>query len=97
VLTGVVDLHDVLCHVLATAVRYDEIMTEKVGKQAAFDLQCPREQVSITKIDQASFGASGCGKRASYVGADRRCDPIQDESTLMNQCTVVPGTPVTKL
>jgi len=80
-----------------TAVRYDEIMTEKVGKQASFDLQCPREQVSITKIDNASFGASGCGKRASYVGADRLCDPIQDESTLLNRCTMVPGTPVTNL
>jgi len=80
-----------------TELRYDQIMTEKVGKQAAFDLDCPREQLSVTKIDRASFGASGCGKRASYLGADRRCEPTQDETTLVNSCRVVPATPATNL
>ncbi len=80
-----------------TGVRYDQIMTEKVGKQAAFDLDCPREQLTVTKIDRASFGASGCGKRASYLGADVRCEPTQDETTLVSGCRVVAATPATNL
>jgi hypothetical protein len=79
-----------------TGVRYDEIMTEKVSKQAAFDLDCPREQLSVTKIDRASFGATGCGKRASYLGADARCEPMQDETTIVNGCRVVATTATTK-
>ena len=40
---------------------------------AAFDMQCPQDQMQFLPLDENSFGyrlaygVSGCGKRASYV------------------------------
>lgn len=35
--------------------------------RASFDLDCPEEALRITEIDDDTFGAVGCGKRATYV------------------------------
>jgi len=51
----------------------------KVRPRAAFDLGCPEQQVEVMLLEgdpgkHASYGASGCGKRARYetscVGTD---------------------------
>jgi hypothetical protein len=34
---------------------------------AAFDLNCPKEQVSIQVIEREIWGATGCGQRARYI------------------------------
>jgi hypothetical protein len=34
---------------------------------ATFDLDCPREQLEYVKIDEGTWGVSGCGKRTKYV------------------------------
>ena len=40
---------------------------ETVHKRAAFDLGCPAEQVQVQDIGGSSYGAMGCGKKASYT------------------------------
>lgn len=46
---------------------------------AAFDFNCPKEQLRYTQISRESWGVSGCGQRARYVqicegrGFARRC------------------------
>jgi hypothetical protein len=52
-------------------------MQDRVRKRASFDLDCPDEQIKITELEpvnnmgppsaSGSWGASGCGKRATYV------------------------------
>jgi hypothetical protein len=37
-------------------------------KRAAFDLQCPEEQIQLTELgDFWTQGATGCGRRATYI------------------------------
>jgi hypothetical protein len=73
--------------------RFDELMIEKVRTKAAFDFQCPQEQLNVSKVDSGSYGAVGCGKRASYVGKDGLiCWPGNSESNLREYCQVVPDT-----
>ena len=56
-----------------------------VRTRAAYDFDCPEEKVAIDTISSydASFGARGCGKRASYKwGSDTGVvlnSPIQAE------------------
>lgn len=35
--------------------------------RASFDLNCPREQLAITWINETSRGISGCERRATYL------------------------------
>jgi hypothetical protein len=39
----------------------------EVKARAAFDLQCPAEQITVTSIAVNSFGARGCGRQGTYV------------------------------
>jgi hypothetical protein len=56
-----------------------------VRTRAAYDFNCPEEKVAVDTISSfdASFGARGCGKRASYKwGSDTGVvlnSPIQAE------------------
>ena len=44
------------------------VTASKVTKQkAAFDLECPKEKIKVTRISQTSYGAIGCGKKAQYT------------------------------
>jgi hypothetical protein len=45
-----------------------EQMHAKLRTRAAFDLDCPEDQLSLTDLDQSTSGAAGCGRRASYLG-----------------------------
>ncbi len=42
-------------------------MEDEVLRRAPFDLECARENIQITKLGANTFGAVGCGKKASYV------------------------------
>ena len=35
--------------------------------RAAFELQCPSDQLQVVELSDAQVGVSGCGKRAVYV------------------------------
>lgn len=50
-------------------------MTPIVKRQAAFDLQCAEEEIQVVQIGDVSMGASGCGRRASYVPQETACSP----------------------
>ena len=38
-----------------------------VKDRAAFDLDCPKDKIEVTNIGGTSYGASGCGKKATYT------------------------------
>jgi hypothetical protein len=38
-----------------------------IVKMAAFDLNCPKEQLSFQEIDSGTWGVVGCGRRTKYV------------------------------
>ena len=51
--------------------------TGLVKKQAAFDLSCSEDQINVVQLTGmndrgtgATFGAIGCGKKASYIRAN---------------------------
>jgi|688.fasta_scaffold779116_1 hypothetical protein len=46
--------------------------TETPEKRAAFDLQCPQEQLKRTYLGNATFGMAGCGKTVSYLYVNGR-------------------------
>ncbi len=56
-----------------------------VARRAAFDLDCPQEQVEVIVIDEEShaFGVKACGHKRSY---DLRCIGL-------GQCTFVGDRP----
>ncbi len=35
-------------------------------EKAAFDMQCPKEKLEVTKLAPGSFGVTGCGKQTRY-------------------------------
>jgi hypothetical protein len=39
----------------------------KLQARAAFDLNCPVEQLEFVEIDLRTQGVAGCGQRATYV------------------------------
>jgi hypothetical protein len=42
---------------------------DALQSRAEFDLGCPREQTRWIEFDAHSYGATGCGHRATYVEA----------------------------
>jgi hypothetical protein len=47
-------------------------------KKAAFDLDCPSNQIELIELGLRSYGAKGCEKRISYV--------IQGECSIESSC-----------
>jgi hypothetical protein len=45
-------------------------MADKVRARAAHDLECPREEVTVAKLDE-TWAAEGCGKKAEFLCAGR--------------------------
>ena len=65
----------VVCLLLsAGCAAMDSAMYGDLMRRAAFDLQCPEEQLTRTSLASSNSvqGVSGCGRRATYVlrGAD---------------------------
>jgi hypothetical protein len=50
---------------------------------AMFDLNCPREQLSYTKIDDGTWGVDGCGQRRKYV---RICRTVGEGIFAQDRC-----------
>ncbi len=57
---------------------------EQLRARAAFDFECSEGSVRIVEIDSRTRGASGCGKRATYV---QECDG--PKNNMMTECTWV--------
>jgi hypothetical protein len=54
-----------------------------VVRMAMFDLNCPREQLSYTKIDDGTWGVVGCGQRRKYV---RICRTVGEGILAQDKC-----------
>lgn len=76
--------------------RFRELMTPIVKKQAAFDLQCTEDHIQVVGITDTSFGATGCGNRASYIPKIHTCGPHQTEGIIKDVCTAVVANVATK-
>ncbi|MDI3286273.1 hypothetical protein [Polyangium sp. 15x6] len=57
------------------------VVSRGLRRQAGFDLQC-NDTIELTRLGQDTFGATGCGRRASY--ALLNCGA--------NECTIVQNT-----
>jgi hypothetical protein len=68
---------------------FRELMTPIVKRQAAFDLQCAEDQIQVVQIADVSFGATGCGRRASYIPEKTSCSPGQYASLAKDVCGTV--------
>ena len=49
----------------------DAVYLDKVRAKASFDFDCPAPSLAVTKVEAFTYGASGCGHRATYhpIGA----------------------------
>ncbi len=52
-------------------------------KRAAFDLDCPENQLEIQELTTRTWGVRGCGKRATYItegecSTEGSCRPIMN-------------------
>jgi hypothetical protein len=59
---------------------------EQLHARAAFDLNCPQEQLQIIKIDDPTQGVRGCGRQATYV------ENCTDPNRSSNTCTWIMNT-----
>jgi hypothetical protein len=84
------------CATAVTTERFDEIMTQKVKKKAAFDFQCPEEKLTINKLDFNAYGATGCEMRSSFQVVPTGsfvCEPkFHTEETATKRCTIFSDT-----
>jgi hypothetical protein len=46
---------------------------DQLARRSSFDLACPAEQTRYVQVDERSWGATGCGRRAVYVES---CDGV---------------------
>jgi hypothetical protein len=44
----------------------DSSAVPALHKQAAFDLDCPLDQLQITELSEDKYGVKGCNRRAEY-------------------------------
>lgn len=56
-------------------------------KQAAFDLQCPEDNLQITELGKTTRGVQGCGRQASYVCTDAAAGAINCKEWRINSDT----------
>ena len=72
--------------------KFDEIMLAKVKTKAAFDFTCKATEIETSIIDNATYGAQGCGKKASYLPANILCNEnARDEDWVRSSCPVMPA------
>jgi len=71
--------------------------TEQLRKRAAFDFDCPEDQIEVYELDARTRGVRACGHRGTYIDT---CGPSEagDGCTwiLNSDSTPAPGTPPTK-
>jgi hypothetical protein len=60
---------------------------DKLLKRAAFDLNCGKDELTVSKLDDRTRGVRGCGRQATYV---ETCDRVGYNCTwvMNNQASV---------
>lgn len=69
----------------APAIQSDD--EKAIRQRASFDLRCDAEKLTIRQFDANSFGAEGCGKRATYVSTCKERNGLN-----YDKCTWVANT-----
>ena len=59
---------------------------QQLHSRAAFDLNCPQDQLQVVEIDNRTRGVRGCGRQATYV--ENCTDPMRSGGT----CTWIMNT-----
>jgi hypothetical protein len=59
---------------------------EQLHSRAAFDLNCPLDQIQVVVIDNRTRGVRGCGRQVTYV------ESCTDPARAANTCTWVMNT-----
>jgi hypothetical protein len=54
---------------------------DRLYKRAAFDLRCTKDEMSVSRLDDRTFGVSGCGWRATYIEECERPQSIAPQCT----------------
>src|SRR5260221_13934136 len=76
---------------------------EQLRTRAAFDMQCPAEQLQVVSLDQQIRGVTGCGRQRTYVAVCNgqpgnmmtTCNWVADSSAVQTMPpSPVPGAPV---
>jgi hypothetical protein len=52
---------------LCVACESEKPAEHPIVRMAPFDLDCPKEQLSYTHLDEGTWGVTGCGRRTKYV------------------------------
>lgn len=58
-----------------------------VIKRAIFDLSCSKENVRVVKLLENTYGASGCGRRVSYITDS--CEGMSTKSQILINCKII--------
>lgn len=48
----------------------------KVAERAAFDMNCPTNQIAVTQGDGCTYYARGCGVKAAYIVRAKNADAM---------------------
>jgi hypothetical protein len=59
---------------------------DQLLKRAAYDFDCTKDELEVTKLDDETRGVQGCGHRATYVRSCSRTGPYGMNKT---DCTWV--------
>lgn len=62
--------------VAAMAVCACKVSVPVVKARAAHDFECQEDQVNVVEIASTQYAATGCGKKAVYVCANEKADPV---------------------
>jgi hypothetical protein len=74
---------------LGCAAQHTNTPHDQLLKRAAYDFDCTKDELSVTKIDDQTRGVEGCGHRATYV---RSCSRTGPNGMFKADCTWVMNT-----
>ena len=72
-----------LCLCSCVAGGSTELGLSRVSDRAVWELDCPKEKLTINKLNDSTVGVLGCNKKVTYVLHE--CHPTIDQSL----CTAV--------
>ena len=65
----------------------EHVRENLVRDKASFDLNCERQEIAVTRINDSSYGAKGCNKQASYVLLNCQSDLVS--GNFASECQIV--------
>lgn len=73
-------------------------MSDSVKERSAFEFDCSKNDIKVNKLTNKSYGASGCGKKGTYmISGPVHCTPDLfhgDEKLVKDICPVILNTDI---